>query len=76
MVTSVLQATILCLYNEVDELTVGQIAEKTQIPKAVMGRHLVSLCNPKNGRILLKQNMKKVNFNDLEEIIKVNLNIK
>ena len=75
MITNVFQASILCLYNDIDELTVAEIKEKTQIKDNYMNKAMISLCNPNKIKVLIKQNLKVPKFDDNENI-KLNLNIK
>lgn len=41
------QMAILCLFNRVDSMTVGEIRNATNIPDPELERHLLSLCTPK-----------------------------
>jgi len=52
---STYQMAILLLFNDSDNLTLGEIRTKTQIPDSELRRHLISLCTPKY-RILRKGN--------------------
>lgn len=53
LIVSTYQMCIIMLFNEESELTLGQIASKTNIPDLELQRHLISLCTPKY-RILRK----------------------
>ncbi|GKY95814.1 hypothetical protein MPSEU_000542100 [Mayamaea pseudoterrestris] len=50
---STYQMVILMLYNDSDELTLGQIRTMTHIPDSELRRQLISLCTPRN-KILIK----------------------
>lgn len=57
-------------------LTVGEIQTKTRLKEQYLRQALFSLCHPKKGQVLKKQNMKKVSFEDMDETISLNYNIK
>ena len=50
---STYQMVILMLYNDTEELTLGQIRTMTHIPDSELRRQLISLCTPRN-KILIK----------------------
>ena len=76
LITNVAQAAILCHFNEGDVLTVGEIIKKTHLKEQNLRQALFALCHPKKGQVLKKQNMKKVSFEDMDEAITLNYNIK
>ena len=63
---NVFQATILCLFNEVDELTVKQIMQKTTMPAENSKAGMIRMCDPKVKLLLKKVN--KPTFGDDEPI--------
>ena len=70
LICNVFQATVLCFYNDTDELTVQQIKEKSNVPDEFLKPALIHLCNPKI-RVLDKQ-IKKPTLDDPNEKIKIN----
>jgi len=71
LITNAFQATILCLFNDTDELTVNEIKERTNAPDDFFNPALIQLCNPK-VRVLDKA-VKKPTLTDPNEKIKINL---
>lgn len=70
LITNVFQATVLCFFNDDDELTVAEIKEKSNVPDEFLKPAVIHLCNPK-VRVLDKQ-IKKPTLDDLNEKIKIN----
>ena len=68
---NVFQATIVCMFNETDELTVQEIKDRTNSTEEYIKPALIHLCNPK-VRVLDKQ-IKKPTLDDPTEKIKINL---
>ena len=67
LTTNVFQATILCLFNDKDELTCQEIKQETQIEDQRFKEAMLVFCNPKMG-LLEKEQKKKVSFPDNEKI--------
>ena len=65
-IVNVFQATILCLFNEVDELTVKQIMQRTTMPPENFKAGMIRMCDPKIKLLLKKVN--KPTFGDDEPI--------
>jgi DNA-binding transcriptional regulator GbsR (MarR family) len=71
-VVSAIQASILFLYNENNQLTVQAIMERLDISKDDMKASLMKLCNPKTA--VLSKAIKKPTFDQKDE--KITLNVK
>lgn len=61
---------MLSLFNDVSQLTYGEISVKTTIPKKRLDAALVALCNPKNQ--VLEKEIKKATFDNDNEKISIN----
>ena len=71
LICNVFQATVLCFFNDTDEMTVSDIKEKSNVPEEFLKPAVIHLCNPK-VRVLDKQ-IKKPSLDDPQEKIKINL---
>jgi hypothetical protein len=61
----------LNLFNECDQYTYAELAEKTQVPKARLDAGLIMMCKP--GMKLLEKEVSKPTFDKPTEVIKLNL---
>lgn len=64
---NVFQASILCLFNEHNELTVQELKDRCQLTDEDINEALLKLCNPKS-KMLLKEDQKRPKFAPNEKL--------
>jgi len=65
------QATVLCLFNDSDELTVAQAKEKSQLSDKDFNESVLKLCNPKT-KLISKGKPKVPKLDDPNEKLQLN----
>jgi len=70
-ILNVYQASVLMLYNNAESYTFQQLIDHTKLPADILMKQLLTVTNPKMGKLLIKGNIKTPKFTP-DEIVQIN----